>query len=90
MINLKNENLNLVITDSINSILEHNAYFFSFEEWEFILLVSKNLLDFLQLKGKVENEDTFSLYEIIRKIKNMHLKQLNEDNFKCFMIICGK
>ena len=85
---MKNEYLNKVILESVNTILENNSYLFKQDEWDFILSTCHHLIDCLQAKGNLENEDLIFLYENIRKIKNMHLKDLNEKNFKKFIKIC--
>ena len=86
----KNEEINRVLLGVINSVIDNHASSFVNLEWEFVLNISKNTMEFLSLKGTMLRDDTNAMFDIIHKVKNMYLNKLNDNNLRNFIGICDR
>lgn len=86
----KNEEVNRLLLDVVNSNIDNHAGTFGDLEWEFVLQVSGTTVEFLSLKGNMRREDADLMFDVIHKVKNMYLNKLSESNLRHFICICNR
>jgi hypothetical protein len=86
----KNESINRILLQIINSTIDNHGGLLETKEWEFALQTSGITMEFLSLQGRVNPEDSDLMFDIIHKVKNMFLNKLEQNNLRNFIRICDK
>lgn len=86
----KNEDIDRLLLDVVNSNIDNHAGTFSDVEWQFVLHVSGSTVEFLSLQGNMRRADADLMFDVIHKVKNMYLNKLGESNLTHFIGTCSK